>query len=261
MGSQRFSMSLSTSDRSLELLARLGILSGVAGVMPRAWTGRGDAYSLMRGMKQARAALPLVADEWFVVESAVLVDAIREGSAGSESAQDVEDAVIDILCGFSRSENVEGGQLYDMGRKLAPAPRLSTAVSYLQRHAAHRVWRRGSVYVEAVAHVPEVEWQAKDVGARLDEVSGDRRWIMAALEAAWRTAPGKLAIAKVWLSDPSLSAVDVARAMGHGEQDEVCWIDGTGSATYVAKVLRTIPATVRDAVPAGVAKYVADGVV
>lgn len=230
-------------DRLLESCARLLVLEGMAGVEPRTYVGRGDSYALDRGMKQARAALPGLSPEWFDMGTTVLLEAIRAGAVKSATAEDVEDLVGQILGGLSRSEGVHG-ELYDVGRKLGVA-RLVDVASRVRFHAACRVSGRDRELVQSVPVLPDVA--VPESGAAREQLlrsGGDLTWVSQALEMAWVRSPGRLAIARVWLSDVGQSAVQVARVAGHGEGSDDCWIDKTGSATYVSQIIRNIPKAV-----------------
>jgi hypothetical protein len=228
------------SDLLLDLFARVAILEGVAGVAPGTWTGRGDAYSVARGVQAARTALPGAPEAWFVTGATPVLDALRAGAARTDDAEDVVMAVLD---GSSRSADVVGGALYDAGKRIAgPTPALCDATNYLGWHASCRGSEaaRRTRRIDLDAKVPEREWQAKDAGDRLDEVAASpasRAWILSVLEQVWAKAPTKLNVARMWLDDPSRTAVSIALELGYGLS--------AGGSPYVSAIIRDIPVVVR----------------
>lgn len=221
-----------------EVLARVSVLEGVAGVKPGTWSRRPD------GLRLAVAALSPSA-RWAGDDRDVLVAALRD-AVSVLSREDGEDVVQDVLGGVSLNQSY--GELYAVGVAIAKRGEvdLKLARQYLWRHARHRAVSLERREVGIRVDVEEA-LQVEAPVAREATVDG----LICKLEPALYAAVGErlrtrfraarqlslLPILDAVLADKDKSAVQVARDLGHPE-----WVDGTGAATRVSMVRREVRA-------------------
>ena len=234
----------SSSDLLLDIYARLSVMEGIAGASPGSWIGRGDGFSLHAGLAVARAALPTLGSAWFVLDATPLLASLRRGALREGECAD--DLIMAILSGLSR-RGVEGGELYEVGARGVLT--VSQAAHWLGRHAVHRVSRR---MVEEVEVPSDMVWESEARDVRMCVASLSREWMEAVVRERYAKAPNALAMMLVWVADPSLSASQIAAAVGYepGKED----------FTYINRLQRKTLEMFRAGLPASVVNYVEAGI-
>lgn len=239
----------------MDQMVRAGILEGIAGVPVGVWKRMSPPA---RGLAKAQAYF---AEEgtrldptWFDPNDQGLYKTVYLQILDvTKNREDADEIAQNIVSGISRSEDVEGGQLYDIGKKkLSNDPSIAHAKGLMRMHARHRAIsllkkkREDSLTMESdeggdvVRDIPT----NIDMGRVTDEIidalqspQGGNLYGVLYSEMKGRFAPGKLAIFSEWVKDPTVSAVQIARNLGHGESDPQPWIN-RGAATYVSKCIR-----------------------
>lgn len=234
-----------------EVHCRLLVMEGYAGVGPGVWSRK----PAMVGWALAQRALGSTLPRWFTNEKSPIYDAIRKGAASVPAAnrETQEDIVQEVISGLTRS-NTPGGELYAVGEVLSESGKdvMNMAAHYLYRHARQRTL---SAVRSRPVVTPDPPPAPMDYRESLDYAvwaCGPQVWNAARmyLKVAWATCPSKIVIFEQIMKDVSKSDVQVARDLGHGENDPVSWVN-FGMAAYVSKTRREI----RDMMPAVVRKY------
>lgn len=245
-------------ETALDQAIRVGILEGVAALIPvGTWTRRGTA-----GIHLAQRALPDFPAEWFDRNTgtyrALYVTALRK----LRSKDEAEDLVQQVIGGLTLT--TPGGELYSVGKYLAKQGKdsLSMAKAMLLKHISHRTisenrgegWESsmvredegGGVSEMDVASTPDrddlidaILWAARSPEG-IDVYQSVRKF----LQRKWPSAPSKMTIFDKIIENPNISDVQVARDLGHGENDPVSWIKD-GAATMISRTRREI----RDLMP------------
>jgi hypothetical protein len=242
----------------MDQLMRVGLLEGIAGVQVGAWK---KLHPPARGLQKAEDFFTQKGNtldpRWFDLHDQGMFKAVYfQALQITKNKEEAENIAQDIVSGFSRSEDTEGGQLYDLGKKkLRDDPSFDHAKGMMKNHARHRaipaITRNRSESLtmdtedgDAVRDIPNttnpdtitdnlISFLSDPKGGALFEI------IRKVLGREWAAAPSKLAILDAVVADPSRSDVGIARDLGHGENDEVPWIM-LGAATYVSKTRREI---------------------
>lgn len=250
----------------MDQLMRVGLLEGIAGVPVGAWK---KLHPPARGLLKAEEFFTHKGEtldpRWFDLHDQGMFKAVYyQALQITKNKEEAENISQDIVSGLSRSEDTEGGQLYDLGKKkLRDDPSFEHAKGMMKNHARHRaipaVTRNRS---ESLTMDTEDGEQVRDVPTNID-MSGHTDEIIAYLSTPaggnlyqaiydglakkFPGAKGKLAIFAEIVKNPAISDVDIARALGHGENDEVPWIN-RGAATYVSKVRRELKDTIGEVI-------------
>lgn len=243
-------------NMQMDQLVRVAILEGIAGVPVGGWK---RLEPPARGLLAAERALPNLESLWFESHDMGLYKVIFLTVLSVVQNRDsAEELTQDIVGGLSRSENTKGGQLYNVGEKIRDDdPSVSHAKGLLRRHASQRavsLFRKVRKDPESLTvNDPNKDGpQVRDVPTNIDaDAAADNALILLAenpavfkyvhdtLARMWANAPSKVAILDKVIENPNMSAVGIARALGHGENDEESWIQ-LGAAAYVSRIVREI---------------------
>lgn len=253
--------------RAMDQLLRVALLEGIAGVQVGHWKRINPPT---RGLREAEKFFisngQTLDPRWFDSHDQGLYKGIYLTAVQVlHSRPQAEDIAQDIVSGLSRSEDVEGGQLYDVGKKLHRTGNnsLEYAKGMLRQHAKHRALsiatrrREESLTMDTedgdvVRDIP-AEWPAATtIDGLIEHLSGDRsgqlyRKIM--LEMARRSPgqKGKLAIFDEIIKNPNATDVDIAHILKPGVPDNTpgSWVQ-LGAATYVSRMRRQIIKDIKD---------------
>lgn len=236
---------------------RVGILEGIAGVHPGTWGSKGTV-----GIHLAQRALPDFPVEWFDRNTgtyrALYVVALRK----LKKKDYAEDLVQQVIGGMTLT--TPGGELYSVGKVLAKegSRDLGHAKAMLLRHIGQRSmsenrgegWESSMVREDEDGGVSEMDVASTPdredlIDAILWTVSSPEginvyQSVRKFLQRKWPSAPSKMVIFDKIIENPNASDVQVARDLGHGENDPEPWI-ARGAATRISLIRREI----RDLMP------------
>lgn len=232
-------ISANVTDKLLDIYLRTSVLEGVARVHPGTWSKLPGS----RGLDAALAGVGEVGGKWRAPGTRLL-SRLRRGITfgGHLSAEDVEDVEALVLEGLSRSEDVEGGQVYDIGRVLGVSALSDEGFKrvgeYLQRHGLHRAIG----FLRAMKSVPldeDMPVAPRDL-AEVLRTLGDAddadvfEWARREWERAYHAAPGKFRVLNMWLADPSrtLTSIAVELEFGHNQYSK------KADPSFVVRVLK-----------------------
>ena len=233
-----------------EVLCRLSVLEGYAGVVPGMWSRKPAPH----GWALAQRALGDEVPGWFANAKTIVYDAVCKGVASVPGAnrETREDVVQEILGGLTLS--TPGGELYAVGKLLSDSDKsgMNTAAHHLYRHARQRALSAVRPRLDVTPDPPPAPTDYMESLDYAVWTCGPQVWDAARkyLKVAWARCPSKMVIFEQIMKDVSKSDVQVARDLGHGENDPVSWVN-FGMAAYVSKTRREI----RDVMPAVVRKY------
>ena len=248
-------LTIRVASAAMDQYVRTAILEGIADVGFGKWGRRPNGLAL------AEAALGDRLDpEWFSRrDMGVYKAAYLSAYSVLKNRESAEELVAALLAGDTRSRQVHGGQLYDVGVAISSdaTPDLGKAKAYISRHirgraiAMLRKKAPSSLTMEdedggtTVLDVPtnvDRDSVIDGILSFLASPSGGSilRKILQVLKVKWARAPGKVAIFEAMLEHPEYSDVQVARFLRPGVPDsENSWIQG-GGATYVSRIRREV---------------------
>lgn len=245
-------MILSAGDRWMDAFTRAAILESAAGLPPGSWTGGGSTGAVMSALDKAAEHFPALHPLWVTSRDTGTYDAIIRGArkaGGSE--EDAEEIAQEVISGFSRSSRVSGGQLGDVGRKLADEIARGAGPSHAQamlaRHGAARAKDRHryenireeqrrrtnpSLIHQTPGQVEEGVPHDAPATTLLNEISDEDlviralqgpggNWIYKQLLALWerKGRPSDVTIMRSWLEGGYRTKAEAAHAVGmHPEQ-------------------------------------------
>ncbi len=252
---------------SLDPVIRVKILEGAAGVHPDIWARRPDGLvQAQRWFEKENITIP---EEWFDRRGQKFYNALFQGAMKIlHSAEEAEDLIANIISGFSRSQAIRGGQLYEVGANLMATGDLSPARArgWLGRHTTQRAIslsrqrnRQDSLSMTnedgdtTVLDLPAQIDNAKTLSNILDWLSSPEggdvyRMIRSTLAKEWAKAPSKLEVFDTMVNNPTLNNVGIARVLRPVPDDSPgSWVQ-YGASPYVGKirteVTRLIPSII-----------------
>ena len=246
--------------RLMDQAMRVGLLEGIAGVPYNSWK---HLHPPVRGLMKAqeRLAKEGLDPAWFSeVPQGLYMSTFLTARSVLKDAERAEEIVQDIIANLSRSKDVEGGQLYDLGKnRLRQDPSIKHAIGMMKMHAKHRALALlrgphtqsltdegeeggGPTSMDVPTKIDSDDVQ-RDLISFLSDPKGGALFqvIRRVLGREWATSPGKLQILDTLIADPSRSAVDIAHILKPGVEDNTpgSWVQ-LGAATYVSKTIREI---------------------
>lgn len=272
------------ASAALDKLTRVAILEGVLGVTP--WSlARGSTFQLEAAMKKIIESIPEIDEVWLSDKDTGLYKTILKGAASGGASRDAaQDIAMDILGGFSRSKNVTGGQLYDVGKKIQSSVLsgggFGAANAMLYKHARHKALsqNKGPKFKsltmddgeggEVMRDIPsESRADMMDLLADFIDGPGGAKFLQLLhrpFAQKFRKAPAKLAVFEAWLKDPRASDTSIARQMGNlatyyakgvpgparfnSDEELRAWLKANPGAfvspTYTARILREVKAEI-----------------
>jgi hypothetical protein len=250
------------TNRLMDQMLRAGLLEGIAHVPVGKWKMLSRGQGLLKA--QAFFAEKGVALEpaWFdLADQGLYKSVLLKAKQITHSDEDADELAQDIAAGFTRSESVEGGQLYDVGRAVRSSGDLSLSharglmLKHTRQRAISLVQRRRE---ESLTEDPAEEGGGgqKDVPTNVDRsqtvddiisfLSSPRggnlyKRIYDELAKIWPKRLGALAIFEQIVKNPDITDVDIAHILKPGIPDNTpgSWVQ-LGAATYVSKVRREI---------------------
>lgn len=247
--------------RAMDQLTRVGILEGLAGVPVGRWKKLSPpARGLAEAEKFFVARGQTINPRWFDLHDQGLYKTIFVAVFQITHAREHADEIAqDIVSGLSRSEDVEGGQLYDVGKKLRAMndTSLDHAKGMMRQHAKHRaiprVMRRREESLtmdtedgDVVRDIPAERPAGSTIDSLIEHLSGERggqlyRKLMQEMARRSPGQKGKLAIFDEIIKNPNITDVEIARILKPGIPDNTpgSWVQ-LGAATYVSKMRRQI---------------------
>jgi hypothetical protein len=251
----------------MDMMARLALMEGIAGVPVGKWK---NIQPLALGLEVAEEHFTsegqYLDSEWFSTRSARLYKAIYFAALRILKDRDgAEELVQEILGGMSRAKTVEGGQLYDLGKRvLRQKPDFDYAIALMTKHTKQRAISRlrGQKEDSLTMDTEDGGQQVRDVPTAVDTDSvqdqifeflasaeGANVWnlLRQKLKIKWSRAPNKLTILDAIIENPNRKDTDIARNFGPKVPDNSpgSWIQG-GAATYVSKIRREVKAEILD---------------
>lgn len=234
----------------------LMILEGAALVHRFSWS-RGNLRSNLIKAKQhfQKDTGVTVSADWFNDPPEINFYGIAINTAKKiVGIEDAIDVMGDILSGASRSEE-SGGQLYDIGRKVRKENKTLTpkiAMGYLLKHVRSRCYdlldKKKEQSLDSMKN-PDGEG-SRDLAQEAADTSSNAGMLMDLLRSNKGSEAydvfmalllndmpaGERAICEMYLNDPTLRNVDIARALG------------LKNDTYVARILRKMIKRIEDIV-------------
>lgn len=244
---------------SLDPVIRVKILEGAAGVHPDIWARRPDGLvQAQRWFEKKGIAIP---EEWFDRRGQKFYNALFQGGMKIlHSTEEAEDLIANIISGFSRSQAIKGGQLYEVGANLMATGDLSPARArgWLARHTTQRaisLSRKRNQHDSLSMTNEDGDTTVLDLPAQIDNaktLSMLSDWlsspaggnvykvIRSTLAKEWASAPSKLEVFDMMVNNPQMSDVAIARTLRPVPDDTPgSWVN-RGAATYVSKIRREV---------------------